>query len=211
MSTLTYGTIGNLVTGHQANIGDVNACFVDVAVWSQGNIDATNLATSAKPVTLLAPYRKLHDITVVYTDALTAGTYAFGGGGTLASGVSNTVIRDAFPIVAADHSVTLLTAKLRLRASVLSNATAAAITFTFGLYPVTVAGGADTLQFTLGTVVAGSTAAIASPTASTATTATGSDFSLPADGTYALGVVTSGTVGANSYGSLYCEIDVHHV
>jgi hypothetical protein len=49
------------------------------------------------------------------------------------------------------------TAQMRVVHTVMTNATAPAITFTAGLYPVTVAGGAGVITATIGTVVTNST------------------------------------------------------
>jgi hypothetical protein len=93
----------------------------------------------------------------------------------------------------AHYTVAALTQQLRLRAQVLADATAR-ITFIFGLHPVTVAGETDVVTYTAGAAVASSTTAIASPSASTVTTAVNSDFTVPADGGHMLCVVTSGTI-----------------
>lgn len=111
----------------------------------------------------------------------------------------------------ADYSVSSKTQKLRVRAQVLTNATAPAITFTVALYPVTVAGGSDALTFTLGTAVSGSTVAIASPSASAVTQGTSGDLTIPSDGAYALGVVTSGTIANNAASLVYGYLQTRHV
>jgi hypothetical protein len=98
----------------------------------------------------------------------------------------------------ADYLVAGLTQKLRIRAQAACNATKAAIKFTFGLYPITVAGGVDEMVVTAGTVVAGSTVEINEPAASTVTSGAGSDFTIPSDGLYGLAVVTSATLTNNS-------------
>lgn len=98
----------------------------------------------------------------------------------------------------ADYTVAGKTTQLRVRGLAFTNGTAPASTFTFGLYPVTFSGGADSLIATLGTVVTSSTAAIAAPAANSAVKADSSAFSVPADGAYALGVVISGASVANN-------------
>lgn len=85
----------------------------------------------------------------------------------------------SFDFVAADHAVTGLTTKLRLRAQASTAATAPAITFTFGLYPLT-SGGATTFQaYTLGTVVPGSTVAHVSPGTNGIVRGNSGDFTIP--------------------------------
>ncbi len=110
-----------------------------------------------------------------------------------------------------DYSVSGLTAKYRIRAGIAVNATAPAKTFTIGLYPITVAGAADTLTVTLGTVTSGSTVAVASPSASASATSAGSDFTPPSSGVYALGVQLSGAPAASSAGLVYARLEVRHV
>lgn len=137
-----------------------------------------------------------------------AGTYIIGGrngtaNGTIVSPVASggNITENPVPFFYfddADYLVSSLTQKLRLRTQIACNATKAAIKFTFGLYPITVAGAADQLTMTLGTVVSGSTVEINEPAASTVSSGTGSDFTIPADGAYCLGVVTSGTLTNNS-------------
>jgi hypothetical protein len=99
----------------------------------------------------------------------------------------------------ADIAYGALTTKYRVQASCLTNATAPAITFTVGLYPVSaVAGGAGAVSITLGTVATGSTVVFTTPSSSTRSNGNSGDFAAPAAGYYALGVVASGSQAANS-------------
>lgn len=147
----------------------------------------------------------------------TAGTYHLTAGGndkhavavpvaSLAASIPQVIYFDD-----ADYTVSSKTQKLRVRAQILTNATQPTITFTFGLYPVTVAGGADQITFTLGTVVPGSTVAFASPAASTASQNNSGDFTIPADGVYALGLVTSGTLTNNAVVIPSAQLQSRHV
>lgn len=111
----------------------------------------------------------------------------------------------------ADYAIAGRTTKLRVRGIVLANATAPAINFTFALHPITVAGAADTVTYYLGTATAGSTAVATTPSASTVTAATGTDFTIPADGAYALGVTISGTLANNSAVSVHAQLQLRHV
>ncbi len=107
----------------------------------------------------------------------------------------------------ADYSATGETQRLRLRAQFYTNATAPAITYTVGLYPISsVAGGSDQLAFTLGTVESGSTVAFATQSASTLGQNLSGDFSIPDDGHYALGVVSSGTQADDSEAHLVVQL-----
>lgn len=111
----------------------------------------------------------------------------------------------------ADYTVGSLTQKLRVRAQVNTNATQPTITFTIGLYPVTFAGGTNLLTATLGTVVSGSTVAIASPAASSTTQGNSGDFTIPSDGQYVLGVVTSGAVTTNNASLVTAQLQTRSV
>lgn len=146
----------------------------------------------------------------VSSSGLTSGASFISGGFEITGGSSYPLLRN---LAAADYTVGgSLTAKLQLRAAVLANATQPTITFTFGLYPVTVAGGSGALTLTLGPVVPGSTIAIASPAASTATRAvTAADFTFPTDGMYALGCVTSASLTTNNASLLTAHLQVRNV
>lgn len=100
---------------------------------------------------------------------------------------SNTPLVPIFPFTAAEFAVAGLTTKLRVLALV-NVAGAPAVTITIGLYPL-VAGS----SLSLGTVVAGSTVAFASPSANTTTSGNSGDLTIPADGNYAFGYTLSGT------------------
>ncbi len=148
------------------------------------------------------------------TDAV-AGTYLMLNGVAISSGDLYTSgtgrPTSLFYFAANDYAVTSKTLKLRLRTAISANATAPAINFTFGLRPITVAGAADTLTFALGAAVASSTVTITTPTASNTTTGLSADFSAPADGPYALAVVTSGTIANNSVALATSCLQIHHV
>jgi hypothetical protein len=136
------------------------------------------------------------------------------GSGTAISGLASNSRSDGLPLIYfddADYTVASKTIKLRLRAQVTANATAPACNFTFGLYPITVAGGADAITFTAGTVVSSSTVAISTPSASTVTSGVNSDFTAPADGAYAVGVVLSTTQANNSIVQLSAQLQVRNV
>lgn len=215
--SFTTGNPAHLTAGAAASMTDIGGSFTDVQTFiNGGNIDTSNLATSAKPVTLLGQYRLLHEANSGWNDTLTASTRFFVTGSVVANTTvnqsPNSAIPQLFHIYGADHSVSGLTAKLRARFVLGVNQVAPAITFTAGLYPASSASSAaDQYKITLGTVVTGSTAAFASPAANSTTTTTTSDFSLPTDGLYVLGVVISGAPTADSAGFISGQIQVHHI
>lgn len=155
---------------------------------------STAYAVAAAPN---SSYRVILDSSGSLTAASVAGTYGFGQGipvqitGTGTAAPANTIY-----IAAADFpTVNGLTTKLRVRAQVFCNDVAPGVTFTFGLHPITrpaTSGGVGLVIYTIGTAVASSTAAIATPAADSSNVNASADFAIPADGHYVLGVVTSG-------------------
>lgn len=148
-----------------------------------------------------AAYRELFEAQQIVKTEAAAATYFLANGILQLANSANAAAANAIPyfvFAKADYEVAGKTQKLRLRAQVAANATKPTIKFTAGLYPITVAGGANELKITLGTVVSGSTIEFNEPAASTVTSKETSDFTIPADGAYALGVVTSGTLTASA-------------
>lgn len=188
---------------------------------ASNKIPGTSLATAAAiaDTQLASPnnsaYKVLFAAHGFGTNGLAAGTYSLGSsnaGVPIASGAN--LFQGAVPIalplfyfIGTDYEVAGKTQKLRLRAQFAANATKPTIKFTFGLYPVTSAGGGlSEIKLTLGTVVTGSTAEINEPAASTITQKENSDFTVPATGSYVLGVVTSGTMTTNAMGIMSAQL-----
>lgn len=160
-------------------------------------------------------YRVLFASAAQFKSESAAGTYGIspGSGTPLTSGTSveGGPTIPFFQFAKADYEVANKTQKLRIRAQVAANATKPLIKFTFGLYPITVAGAAKQLAVTLGTVVSGSTLEFNEPAASTVTSKETSDFTIPSDGAYLLGVVTSGTLTANSAAFVSAQLQTRNV
>lgn len=122
--------------------------------------------------------------------------------GTNATAVANIIYLDTteWPTIAT------LTAKVRIRAILTTNATAPGNgTYTFGLYPVTaVAGATGGITYTAGAVVTGTTVALGGSggsalAASTRFTGLSTEVAVPTTGYYAIGIVNSGSNAAASY------------
>lgn len=156
-------------------------------------------------------YRILAASYGVHRNAVAAGTYLLGAGSTILSGSSTTGSIPAFYFAKADYEVAGKTQKLRLRVQVAANATKPLIKFTIGLYPITVAGAENELAVTLGTVVSGSTVEFNEPAASTVTSKETSDFTIPADGAYTLGSVTSATLTAKAMVGVNAQLQTRSV
>lgn len=160
-------------------------------------------------------YRLIDSVQSTFGSDKAAGTYILtpntvyvSGSGTFVDTINPPPV---FYFAKADYEVSGKTQKLRLRAQIGVNATKAAIKFTFGLYPITVAGAADVLVITLGTVVSGSTVEINEPAASTVSQANSGDFTIPADGAYVLGVVSGATLTNNSMTILATQLQTRSV
>lgn len=128
-------------------------------------------------------------------------------GGTLTAALGETI----FYFDPADWTVgspNARTTQMRLRAECMIGGTAPAVTLTAGLYPVTfnTAGAAAFNTATLGTVVAGSTVAFASPGANTRTQSVSTVFTAPAAGWYAIGVAASAATAASSVSVIYAML-----
>lgn len=111
----------------------------------------------------------------------------------------------------ADYAVAGKTTKLRLQCVVGVNGVAPAVTYTFGLYPLTPGGSSETWSGTVGSAVSGSTKAIASPAKNIFTPGTGSDFAVPADGAYALAVVVSAEAASGSVVACHAQLQIRWV
>jgi hypothetical protein len=222
LAALSTGQIvaGNAGTPTATTLsGDATISAVGALTIASGAVGGAKLASDVVGI-----YRTVHTAKGFLQNDAFAATYAVGNTastfppGMIASGTGiGTATGEGHPpelflLDDADYAVSGRTTKLRISAQVAANATSpGTITLTFGLYPVTVAGGADTLTYSLGTVVTGSTAVATNPSASTITSAVGSDFNVPADGTYALGVVTSAALPNNCAVSVHAQLQLRHV
>ncbi len=147
---------------------------------------------------LLAAHELIAHAEGALTAGSAAGNWAFSVAG--AAGATNhTGVLPIFHWLAADHAVSGRTTKLITRIMVGTNGTAPAITFTAGMSAVTGSGGgANAMTTAFSAQTAGTTAAIASPSANTQNTTTSSDFTPPADGRYVMTVTTSGALAATN-------------
>lgn len=142
------------------------------------------------------------------TLALVAGSYALPSPlSFVTSGATSTGVLPVTRLLAAQGDIAGTTTNYRLNTQVCTNgSTPGTMTFIFGLYPVTVGGAADTLTFTLGTVVAGSTVTHTNPAINNILPVTGSVFTPAVSGTYCLGCVTNATLGNNAAVQLSAQL-----
>jgi hypothetical protein len=183
----------------------------------EGNLDDSNFSSTAGMYTA---YRTVAEVSSAIDSDVTysAATYIMVGSSVIRlSGFSfdapGSFVAPPNQLLLnpSDYTITGRTAKLRLRAMVACNGTAPARTFTFGLYPLSVSGGAETLVITLGALVTGSSIAIASPPANSGTIATSADFDVPSAGAYLFGVALSGDPAANNSSTLVAHLQQHWV
>ncbi len=159
-------------------------------------------------------YRTLLGSATGFKEAIAAGTYIPQNSFTpqvSGANIAATSPPPSFYFAKADYEVAGKTQKLRLRAQVAANATKPLIKFTVGLYPITVAGAANQVAWTLGTVVSGSTVEFNEPAASTATSKETADFTIPSDGFFCLGIVTSAGLTANAAVTVHGQLQTRSV
>jgi hypothetical protein len=179
--------------------------------------NTTQLATTAYAMAAApnASYRTLLDSSGSHTAARVAGTYGFGHGDPLAiTGTGTLYPLNTIYIDSADYpTVNGLAAKLRIRCQLFVNDVAPTGNFTIGLHPITrpaTSGGAGLCIYTIGTAVTGSTFTITAPAVDSMNIGVGSDFALPANGHYVLGVVTTAAVAASSHLHLSASLQLRN-
>lgn len=210
------GRLYDFLAGDVIRSAEVDAEFSQLVARSNVHNAAIGQATASNN----SVYKSLLSVSKAMRgpDGYVAGTYVLGG-------ITPSLDPDPFEVVGstqhlafpgvylddADYAVAGLTAKLRVRAQVSTNGTVPALTFTVGLYPLTFTGGSGNLAATLGTVVAGSTVAIASPSASATTSGVSTAVNIPADGLYCLAVATSATLTTNTAVLVTAQLQTRNV
>ncbi len=199
MTSLAYtsGATANLVAGGTVNMVDVTGPLSDFTTFINGaHLDTTtNLAA-----TPFSPYLTLAQSTGETPRLQSANTFYYYSDNTpTASGSPSEGNIPFIPFDPADYTLGGRTLKLRLEVISYVSGNVGTRTFTWGLYPLSsVAGGADQLTPTLGTVTSGSTVVRANPVDGTIYRDVGSDFNPPVAGTYIIGFTTTGSQPSNS-------------
>jgi hypothetical protein len=190
----TTGNPSNLTGGANASMNDIAGPFTDLRTFlNGGNIDFSNLAA-----TVQSDYQEIRQIPTTFSsaDISAATSYSVYGGG---SGIPGTTAGAAFAFDPADYALIGRTAKYRIKVSMLCNATAPGITFTFGLATPTIAYGATNVFPTISAITpVGSTAVITTPSASATTVAVSADFAAPASGLLEAYVTASAAMASGS-------------
>jgi len=210
MTTLAYSH--TLVAGTPENINDVQDMFNDVKTWANGNIDATNLAASADPATVLGAYRTIHEATVGFTSGVTAGTFIPVNDAQAGKiGVATAATLVVCPINVADYAVSGLTTQFRMQASTITNPTAPAVNFTFAPAIITGFSGAAGSISIASVTGLGASVVRTAPALSTGFVDTTADFTISSNGVYVLTVALSGAPAANSWTNCTMRLQVHHI
>lgn len=197
--------------GNTASGAQVSQDFAAILAQVNGNLDAANMAASAKPATLMGTWRTIYQASQAIAGGSAAGTYWLPSTGSapVVSGATTTGVGQFTVVNPADYAVSGLTTRFRLRVIQLQNSTSpGAVTFTYGLYPITsTIGGAGAFGMSFGSLIAGS--AIAGPAGGGS--AFSADFAISALNFYSFGVVVSGIPAANSLMTFNLALDVHNV
>lgn len=226
-----YITLPNTLTaGAVENINHVSGNFSAITAVVNGQIDDSNLVGGIAGTKLAngtitdtqlsatysgyAMYRNLAERGGTLTS--TPGPpYVAGVSGSMTA-IGNNPQADGTVIYfdPADYAASGRTTKCRLRAQLFTNSVAPTVTFTVGLYPVTVfGGGSGAFPFvtTLGAVTSGSTVAFTTPGASNGGAQSNSgDFTGPTAGFYVIGVAVSGAAAANSAEAIRVQLQVRN-
>ena len=170
--------------------------------WTTFNAKTTQAYVDAALVSKNAQYYMIQQTQGHIAASVAAGTYFRSD--TSSNGWNQTVSQFGaiMYLNPTDYpTVNGVTTKLRISATISTNAAAPGCSFTFGLYPLTRnSGGSLTITWTIGTVISGSQVAqFVTPALNTLTNTKGTDFAIPAAGMYAIGVITSATTAVNSY------------
>jgi hypothetical protein len=210
-------------TSRKIIVSDGTNWVASTETWAvpgtNGNIlqsDGTNWTSVANPNN--ASYRTILQSQCSLGPGVGANTFYFTNGNQVRStgaAVADGVGISSIQIVGADYpTIGGVAPKLRIRAQLFTNDVAPTGNWTFGLYPFTrpaTSGGATTIIFTLGTVVSGSNGAtFTAPAADLLGSAVSSDFALPSDGPYCIGVVTTATTAVSSWTQMNVQLQMRN-
>lgn len=214
--TVRYNDNGTNYEVQKVTLG-VGETLVYTAAQGWFSLDSSgNMKQSQAAIVPNSSYRVLLQSAISITAAVVAGTYILCNGEASFASASGS----AFPVglvsikTADMPTVGSLATKLRIRGQVACNDVAPTGNFTFGLYPLTrpgTSGGAGVNIYTVGTVVSGSNGAtVTTPAADSHNDLVGADFAIPADGLYAICVVTTGTIAASAHVHCNAQLQMHN-
>jgi len=214
----TTGNPNNLVANQNASMADIQGPFTDLRTFlNGGTMDETNVPNLSAAFTT---YKRLERGAAQATNS--TGVLVLNLTGVIATGLNNVGVNTVNATTSdylaeldpTDYNANSRVTKLRLRFTIVTNATAPAVNYVAGLYPITGYGGAAGVPpfiQAVGTVVAGSTVTINAPAAAGRTKSDGTDFNFPAAGAYCLAVQPSGAAAANAVVHLIAQLQMRQV
>lgn len=222
MSTLVYPS--SLVAGQPENVNDLNSNLNAISTVINGGLDNANIAASAGIVDtkLASPnnavYRTVACGPIHILGGVTTGTYMLSSRVYGALDDPATDFSYAGPsiinIAASAYTVAGKTTYMRLRVNMATNNTSLSTSVVkTGLYPISSCGGASsgTVTAVFGTVVAGSQVTHGSSWSAGATGDVSSDFALPSNGPYVVGVnIATASTPANHGSAGSWQLEVRH-
>lgn len=233
LGTPASGVLNNCTTATQAantnNATLASTAYADAKVSDSITDGVTTIAPAQNVVydtfaAVLGMYRQLILSNYNITAATAANTFYLVlnanvnslGTNTVTTSNTGATVQPAMVYIDSANFPTVMgvAPKLRIRGIVSCNDVAPTGNFTLGLYPITrpaASGGATVVAFTIGTVVTGSNGAtVSTPAADSMTHIVGSDFALPANGWYAICVVTTATAAVSSYTAIQGMLEWHN-
>jgi hypothetical protein len=218
-----FGSAATTHTHATADVTGLDAALTGKAasVHTHAQADVTGLVAALAalaPATAVpnASYRTILDSSGSHTAARVAGTYGFAQGDPLAiTGVGTLYPLNTIYIDSADYpTLNGIAPKLRVRAQLYANDVAPTGNFTVALHPITrpaTSGAAGLAIYTIGAAVTGSAAPVfTAPAADASLNQVGSDFALPANGHYILGVVTTAAVATSAHVHLSASLQMRN-
>lgn len=192
----TTGNPNNLTAGATASMNDIQGPFTDIKTFLTDGSNAIGYPLLASTVD--ADYRTIRQEPGTITGSVASSTWVPFAGTLLLPGTDKV----PFGAIYLDSSLYpsgTRTGKLRVTLTVFTNNTAPGITFQASLYPMNApSGGAGAITATLGAAVAGSSASVVTPAATSSNHVETADFNFPSTGYYVVGIATSNTTAANS-------------
>jgi hypothetical protein len=168
-----------------------------------GAITSSKLASGLDPAPAYTTWKVLRHVGGAIAGSTIAGIYGLSETMPSAQPINQPLFYTYFD--PADYAVAGRNTMLRIQATVVTNATAPAANFTFGLYPAASTSGG---LITNGGAVAGSTIAVNAPALNTMTTVNSAEFAAPAAALYVLAVSMSATAAAGSTQSFRAQLQL---
>lgn len=206
--TSTTGTPGTNSQSLTAHLRGVDAVLGGVSHYAAGSVNGTAIADDVNAATRIL-------LTGSMPLAMADGTWMYipsqgTGVSSLSTGLNGI---QAIYLKASDFSISGKTTKLRTRAT-MGNAGSSVNKpgFTVGLYPVSPIWTGSAGVTYLGTVVSGSTAAIAQAAVSSDGTSsvTSTSFTFPSDGWYVMAAVVSNAVSGSTLGAVHFSLELFY-